>query len=203
MNRISRDHREERIQCQMEIIQVGAVMLDEVHRAGAASYFLSGEDSQFEREQSIRRLTSDDMPRNRQLDYILTVDIFNEGVDIPEINQVILLRPTESPIIFVQQLGRGLRKAVGKEFVVILDFIGAYTNNYMIPIALSGDRSYNKDNIRRYVQEGSRMIPGCSTIHFDEISRKRIFSAIDSVRLNGIKLLCDAYRKLKYRRQAL
>lgn len=96
----------------------------------------------------------------------------------------------------MQQLGRGLRKAVGKEFVVILDFIGAYTNNYMIPIALSGDRSYNKDNIRRYVQEGSRMIPGCSTIYFDEISRKRIFSAIDSVRPNDTKLLCDAYRKL-------
>ena len=126
-----------------------------------------------------------------------------EGVDIPEINQVILLRPMEGPIIFVQQLGRDLQKAVGKEFVVFLDFTGAYTNNYMIPIALSGDRSYNKDNIRRYVQEGSRMIPGCSTIHFDEISRKRIFSAIDCVRPNNTKLLCDAYRKLKYRRQAL
>lgn len=177
---------------------LGRELSCKMNQMGKQTVFLSGEDSQFEREQAIRRLTSDDMPRNRQLDYILTVDIFNEGVDIPEINQVILLRPTESPIIFVQQLGRGLRKAVGKEFVVILDFIGAYTNNYMIPIALSGDRSYNKDNIRRYVQEGSRMIPGCSTIHFDKISRKRIFSAIDSVRLNDIKLLYDAYRKLKY-----
>ena len=50
------------------------------------------------------------------LDYIFTIDIFNEGVDIPEINQVLMLRPTESPIIFVQQLGRGLRKAEGKCF---------------------------------------------------------------------------------------
>ena len=138
---------------------LGRELSCKMNQMGKQTVFLSGEDSQFEREQAIRLLTSDDMPRNRQLDYILTVDIFNEGVDIPEINQVILLRPTESPIIFVQQLGRGLRKAVGKEFVVILDFIGAYTNNYMIPIALSGDRSYNKDNIRRYVQEGSRMIP--------------------------------------------
>lgn len=74
-------------------------------------------------------------------------------MDIPEINQVVLLRPTQSPIVFVQQLGRGLRKSQDKEYVVILDFIGNYKNNFMIPIALSGDRSYNKDNIRRYVLE--------------------------------------------------
>lgn len=88
------------------------------------------------------------------------MDIFNEGVDIPEINQVIMLRPTESPIVFVQQLGRGLRKAEDKEYVVILDFIGNYENNFMIPIALSGERNYNKDNMRRYVMEGCRVIPG-------------------------------------------
>ena len=67
--------------------------------------------------------------------------------DIVEVNQVIMLRPTQSPIVFIQQLGRGLRKAEGKEYVVILDFIGNYKNNFMIPIALFGDRSYNKDNI--------------------------------------------------------
>ena len=56
----------------------------------------------------------------------------------------------------------------------------------MIPIALSGDRSYNKDNIRRYVTEGGRVIPGASTIHFDEISRKRIFQAIDNANFSDI-----------------
>ena len=75
------------------------------------------------------------------LDYIITVDIFSEGTDIVEVNQVIMLRPTQSPIVFIQQLGRGLRKASEKEYVVILDFIGNYKNNFMIPIALSGDRS--------------------------------------------------------------
>ena len=106
------------------------------------------------------------------LDYIFSRDILNEGVDIVEVNQVIMLRPTQSPIVFIQQLGRGLRKAEGKECVVILDFIGNYKNNFMIPIALFGDRSYNKDNIRRYLREGSRVIPGASTIHFDSIRRK-------------------------------
>ena len=63
------------------------------------------------------------------LDYLITVDIFSEGTDIVEVNQVIMLRPTQSPIVFIQQLGRGLRKADGKEYVVILDFIGNYKNN--------------------------------------------------------------------------
>lgn len=113
--------------------------------------------------------------------------------------EVLMLRPTESPIVFVQQLGRGLRKAEDKEYVVIIDFIGNYTNNYMIPIALSGDRSYNKDSIRRYVAEGTRIIPGASTIHFDEISRKRIFQSIDSARTNDVRLLKESFEQLKYR----
>lgn len=108
-----------------------------------------------------------------------------------------MLRPTESPIVFIQQLGRGLRKAENKEYVVVLDFIGNYRNNFMIPIALSGDRSYNKDNIRRYVTEGGRVIPGASTIHFDEISRKRIFQAIDTANFNDIKLIRENYTNLK------
>lgn len=118
-------------------------------------------------------------------------------MDVPEINQVIMLRPTESPIIFIQQLGRGLRKAKDKEFVVVIDFIGNYRKNFMIPIALSGDRSYNKDNIRRYVTEGGRIIPGASTIHFDKISRKRIFQSIDNANFSDIKLIRENYRNLK------
>ena len=106
------------------------------------------------------------------MEYIFTVDIFNEGVDIPEINQVLLVRPTQSPIIFIQQLGRGLRKFKNKDYVVILDFIGNYKNNFMIPIALSGDRSYDKDNIRRYLMEGNKVIPGASSISFDEVSKR-------------------------------
>lgn len=163
---------------------------------GYRTLALSGEDSQEKREDAIDRLVSD--TRSDYLQYILTVDIFNEGVDIPEINQVVLLRPTQSPIVFVQQLGRGLRKAQDKEYVVILDFIGNYKNNFMIPIALSGDRSYNKDNIRRYVMEGERIIPGSSTIHFDEISKKQIFASID--KLSGIKtFIKDSYKNLKYK----
>ncbi|MDD3414188.1 MAG: DEAD/DEAH box helicase [Lachnospiraceae bacterium] len=165
---------------------------------GYRTEVLTGEDTQERRGMVIERLT-DDENINNQLDYIFTVDIFNEGVDIPEINQVIMLRPTESPVVFIQQLGRGLRKFEDKEYVVILDFIGNYMNNFMIPIALSGDRSYNKDTIRRYVREGSRVISGSSTIHFDEISKKRIYASIDNARTNDIKLLRESYQNLKYK----
>ncbi len=164
---------------------------------GYHTEFLCGDDSQNKREECIERLTDDN--REDKLDYIFTIDIFNEGVDIPEINQVIMLRPTESPIVFIQQLGRGLRKAEGKEYVVILDFIGNYMNNFMIPIALSGDRSYNKDTIRRYVREGSKVIPGSSTIHFDEVSKKRIYASIDTAKTNDMRLIKESYQKLKYK----
>ncbi len=165
---------------------------------GLRTEVLTGEDAQERRESVIARLTNDE-DDEEQLDYIFTVDIFNEGVDIPEINQVIMLRPTQSPVVFIQQLGRGLRKYEGKEYVVILDFIGNYMNNFMIPIALSGDRSYNKDAMRRYIREGARVIPGSSTIHFDEISKKRIYASIDTARTNDMKLLRESYRTLKYK----
>ena len=67
----------------------------------------------------------------------------------------------------------------------------------MIPIALSGDRSYNKDTMRRYIRESARIIPGSSTIHFDEVSRKRIYASIDSARTNDMKLLRESYQSLK------
>ena len=156
---------------------------------------LSGADSEEVRRDAIERLVNDDI---NELDYILSVDIFSEGVDVPEINQVIMLRPTQSPIVFIQQLGRGLRKAEDKEYVVILDFIGNYKNNFMIPIALSGDRSYNKDNVRKYVVSGNSLIPGASTIHFDEISKERIFNAVDN--LKSMKaLIKESYTSLKNR----
>lgn len=164
---------------------------------GYRTIALSGADSQEEREKAVKLLEQED--GDSGLDYIFTVDIFNEGIDIPQVNQILMLRPTESPIIFVQQLGRGLRKAEDKEFVMILDFIGNYSNNYMIPIALSGDRTYNKDNIRRYVRQGVKALEGASTIHFDEISRKRIYESIDSANFSEMKLIKECYKNLKYK----
>lgn len=175
-------------------VKEAEALAEKFNARGLRTLALTGKNSSDERQDAIDRLATDN--RSDYLDYILTVDIFNEGVDIPEINQVIMLRPTESAIVFIQQLGRGLRKLDGKEYVVILDFIGNFNNNFLIPIALSGDRTYNKDNMRKYVLEGSRIIPGCSSIHFDEVSKKKIFESIDKAS-TPLGFLKEKYKNLK------
>jgi superfamily II DNA or RNA helicase/HKD family nuclease/SOS-response transcriptional repressor LexA len=167
------------------------------NQKGYKTIALSGENSEQERVDAIDKLESDDL--QNKLDYIFTVDIFNEGVDIPRINQILMIRPTDSAIIFIQQLGRGLRKTEGKGYLTIVDFIGNYKNNYLIPIALYGDTSYNKDLLRRLLSEGSRMIPGASTINFDEITKERIFQSIDSANMQLLADLRNDYNLLKYK----
>lgn len=176
-------------------IEEAQILSQKFNERGFHTIALSGKDSQETRTNAIHKLEQKE--RSTGLDYIFTVDIMNEGIDIPAINQIIMLRPTKSAIIFVQQLGRGLRKYPQKDYVVILDFIGNYQNNFMIPIALSGDTSYNKDNIRHYVAEGNRFIFGSSTIHFDKIARQKIYQAIDSAKLSDTALLKNEYLQLK------
>lgn len=176
-------------------IEEAQILSQKFNERGFNTIALSGKDSQETRTNAIHKLEQKE--RSKGLDYIFTVDIMNEGIDIPAINQIIMLRPTKSAIIFVQQLGRGLRKYPQKDYVVILDFIGNYQNNFMIPIALSGDTSYNKDNIRHYVAEGNRFIFGSSTIHFDKIARQKIYQAIDSAKLSDTALLKNEYLQLK------
>ena len=171
----------------------------EMNRRGYRTCALSGQDSELAREVAILRLESEpDDPG--KLDYIVTVDIFNEGVDIPQVNQIILLRPTQSAIVFVQQLGRGLRKLQGREkYLTVIDFIGSYTNNYLIPIALYGDRSYDKDRVRRLLVSGSNGLPGTSTINFDLLAKERIFESINSARTLLAKDLRADFNALKNR----
>jgi len=176
-----------------EAIELSALFNLKGHKTIA----LTGDSSEDERVCSIEKLETDDL--NEKIDYIFTVDIFNEGIDIPKINQIIMLRPTESAIIFIQQLGRGLRKVDGKGYLTVIDFIGNYENNYLIPIALYGDTSYNKDSLRKLITDGSRMIPGASTINFDEITKERIFQSIDAANMQLLSDLKKDYNLLKFK----
>lgn len=148
-------------------------LTEKMKNRGIRCEVLTGEDSDSKREKTISDL------EEGKIEYIITVDIFNEGVDIPCINQVILLRPTESSIVYIQQLGRGLRKYDGKEYVVILDFIGNYEKNFLIPVAVSQDNSYDKEYMKRFIMNGTDMIPGQSSIIFEEIVKERIFENIN------------------------
>jgi superfamily II DNA or RNA helicase/HKD family nuclease len=146
---------------------------------------LTGDDSIEERERRVIQLDQG------LLDYVLSVDVFNEGVDIPSVNQVIMLRQTQSPIVFVQQLGRGLRLAEGKDYLVVIDFIGNYNNNFLIPIALFGDESLNRESLRERLNETveAAALPGLSSVSFDEVSRDRILRSINQTKLDSMNNL--------------
>lgn len=159
---------------------------------GFRTLALTGDNTQEEREAAIAKLNAG------ELQYILTVDIFNEGIDIPFLNQIVMLRQTQSSIIFIQQLGRGLRLHDEKDYVTIIDFIGNYKNNYMIPMALSGDKSMNKDNIRRKTVNAN-YIQGVSTVNFEEIAKKQIFNAITDSSLSTLKILKENFAEVKNR----
>lgn len=165
-------------------------LASKLNQNGKACRALTGDDNIETRNEVVSQL------EKGELEYILTVDIFNEGIDIPSVNQVVMLRNTQSSIVFVQQLGRGLRKHESKEYVTIIDFIGNYKNNYLIPIALFGDKSMNKDNYRRELREPN-ILNGLTTINFEEVAKEQIFKSITSTSLSNMKILQEAYVDLE------
>ncbi|RWZ58026.1 DUF3427 domain-containing protein [Halobacillus fulvus] len=168
-------------------------MTDEFNRRGYPSAFLSGSDSAETRQKHIQMLEDDTDP----LQYIFTVDIFNEGVDIPSVNTVLMLRPTESPIVFIQQLGRGLRKHQGKEFLTVLDFIGNHTKSFLIAIALNGQRYYDKESLKVAISTGFAHLPGATHIEMDRIAAEQILAQIDQERFMSSKYLKEQYFEFK------
>lgn len=166
-----------------------------MNECGYRTVSLTGTDSIEDRKDAIRRVQEED---GDYLDYIFARDIFNEGVDIPKINQILMLRPTQSAIIFVQQLGRGLRKTDDpNKSLIVLDFIGNYENNFLIPVALSGDRSHDKDNLRRFMM--SRYLPGCSTVGFERVVEERILSNINRTNISKLTRIKSEYLMMKAR----
>ncbi len=166
-------------------------MSEQFNKAGISTIALTGRDSHEQRQEAIEQL------EQGALRYIITVDIFNEGVDIPSVNQVLMIRPTQSAIIFVQQLGRGLRKADNKQYLTVVDFIANYKNSYLVPVALYGDTSFNKDNLRKLLVGESQGLPGACTIDFDRIAQQQIFDSINQANLRKFADLKLDYKLLK------
>ena len=151
--------------------------------------YLTGKNSIGERVRAYKDLQDD----SADLEILFTVDILNEGVDIPGVNMVLFLRPTDSQTIFIQQLGRGLRKYEGKQYVTVLDFIGNdYKRSVQIAFAL-GSLSENfvveKKLVAALIKDNFESI-GLSEygveIHLDDLSQKEILSFIDDVNFNGL-----------------
>lgn len=168
-------------------------MAREFNERGIKSVALTGSDSISKRQSEITKLEDD----NDELEVIFTVDLFNEGIDIPAINLVLMLRPTQSSIIFIQQLGRGLRKYKEKEFLTVLDFIGNYNKAFQIAIALNGAKYYDKESLKVSIRTDFSNIPGCTNIQMDEISKQRILEQIDRENFNAMKYLKEEYNEFK------
>lgn len=150
---------------------------------------LSGENSVPERQKYLQQLEDDDT----KLQYIFSRDIFNEGIDVQDVNLVLMLRPTQSSIVFTQQLGRGLRKIKGKEFLTVLDFIGNYQKSFLMTSVFSKEPNPDKKTRLREVATDFVDIPGDTFIHFDKIVKEQILNQIDKE-----KFMSDTNQKKAY-----
>lgn len=140
---------------------------------GIPSIFLTGKSSDEERKTAKVRLV------NGEIRFIFVVDIYNEGVDIPEVNTVLFLRPTESLTIFLQQLGRGLRLAEGKECLTVLDFIGQANKRYNFEDKFAALLSNTTRSVTREIKDGFVSAPkGC----YIQLEKKAAQYVLDNIK---------------------
>lgn len=138
---------------------------------------------------------------NHPLELLFSVDLLNEGVDLPAVNMVIFLRPTESSTIFIQQLGRGLRKFPNKEYLTVLDFIGnSYERSVQIAIALgslSKSSVIEKQLIKDYIRDDFKSLGIPIEIHLDHYTKDEILSYIEKTNFNRFDFLKQDYLNFK------
>ena len=171
-------------------------MANEFNKRGISSVALSSEKNKNidERIAFTKRLENDD----DQLKAIFTVDLFNEGIDIPSVNTILMLRPTESSIIFIQQLGRGLRKLEEKEFVTVLDFIGNYNKSFLMAVALNGKTQVDKDSLKLEVETDFADLPNGTYIHMDKITKNQILHQLENEKFMSMKYMRESYLNFKH-----
>lgn len=151
----------------------GKSVLPYFNNRGIPSIFLTGKSSDEERKTAKGRLVSGEVR------FIFVVDIYNEGVDIPEVNTVLFLRPTESLTIFLQQLGRGLRLAEDKECLTVLDFIGQANKRYNFEDKFAALLSNTTRSVTREIKDGFISAPkGC----YIQLEKKAAKYILDNIR---------------------
>lgn len=174
-------------------------MAEQFNLRGLSAVALTKDDSEFLRDMYIEQLEDN----THSLNYIFAVDILNEGIDIPSLNLILMLRPTKSPIIFTQQLGRGLRLHEQKEYLTVLDFIGNHNRSFMIPVALTGDRAYDKEDIMLETSRDFMGVPGDTFIRMDRVSKEHILNQLEKTDFDKKEYLeeifFDVKRQLKDR----
>jgi superfamily II DNA or RNA helicase len=161
-------------------------MADQFNAAGLPAVALHGGSPRDDRINAVRQL------RRGELRAIFTVDIFNEGIDIPEVDTILLLRPTESATIFLQQLGRGLRWAEGKTVLTVLDFIGQSNAKYRFDLRYRAIMGGTRQQLRRMIESGFPLMPPGCAVRLDEIAQEIVLENVrSSLRLGRRELVDD------------
>ncbi|MCE3550173.1 DUF3427 domain-containing protein [Pseudonocardia sp. RS11V-5] len=155
-------------------------------RAGIPSLAVSGATPRPEREEALRRL------REREVNCLFAVDLFNEGLDIPEIDTVLLLRPTQSATVFLQQLGRGLRRAPGKAVLTVLDFIGQHRREFRFDLRYRALTGSSRRRLVEDVEQGFPFLPAGSALVLDPVARRTVLENVKGqLRLRKAELVAD------------
>ncbi|MBN2808622.1 MAG: DUF3427 domain-containing protein [Deltaproteobacteria bacterium] len=150
-------------------------MAEHFNEAGISAATILGVTSRDVRVERLRAF------REGEISFLFTVDVLSEGVDVPEINMVLFLRPTESLTVFLQQLGRGLRHAPGKDCVTVLDFVGQTHRKYRLDTKFTALLSRRRQRIDREIENDfPNLPPGCSVI-LERIAREHILKKIKMV----------------------
>jgi superfamily II DNA or RNA helicase len=147
-------------------------MADYFNRKNIPSIALHAESREDQRESAISKL------RNGEINFIFTRDLFNEGVDIPEVNTILFLRPTESLTIFIQQLGRGLRIAEGKECVTILDYVGQANKQYNYYEKFAAISRKKGRRLRDSIEDNNLLLPKGCYLYMEKVARDHILKNI-------------------------
>lgn len=163
-------------------------MANEFNNAGIPSIALTGNSNDEIRKNAAKNLT------DGNIKVIFTVDLFNEGVDIPQINTILFLRPTESLTIFLQQLGRGLRISEGKECLTVLDFIGQSNKNYKFADKYRALIGKTKKSVESYVKDGFVSLPKGCFIKLEKQAKEYVLRNIKGLKNNKDVLI----GKIKY-----
>ncbi len=178
-------------------IQHAQLMSQRMNDLGYHTTYLTGNNDTGERIESFKELSDESDP----LQIIFAVDVLNEGVDVPAMNMVLFLRPTQSQTIFIQQLGRGLRKYEGKNFLTVLDFIGnSYQRSVQIALALSSlkpNSVIEKPALCALVTDNFRQLDLPIEVFFDEKSKEEILNYISRTNFNSKDFLKGDYLKFK------
>ncbi len=167
-------------------VQHARYMAEVFNRAGIRSVAVSGQTPDDERAAALRQL------KDRELNCIFAVDLFNEGLDLPEIDTIMLLRPTQSSTIFLQQLGRGLRRADDKSVLTVLDYIGQQRREFRFDAKYRALTGLSRKALEKAISDEFPFLPSGSQIVLDRVAQKIVLENIKAqLRFNRAQLVSD------------